>query len=176
MPIHSELASYDELYHLLEFHQSKELFYRAGCQPFFQMLQGYDEEITLIFARGFDGWMARVWPLTFDVMEELVAWATKLPRNGTRWHKHLFPPCSELAFALKEDYHHVRGMKGFHREWVREEYLAPLTIILRLVTCEGKFTVPKAFHFKLLAHFMLQRTINFPFYFVKSLEKMSSQV
>jgi hypothetical protein len=52
----------------------------------------------------------------------------------------------------------------------------PLIVITRLITCEGRYSIFKACHFRLLAHFQFNKPLNFPFYFLKSLEKMSSQV
>jgi hypothetical protein len=47
---------------------------------------------------------------------------------------------------------------------------------MRLITCEGRYSTFKACHFRLLAHFLFNKPLNFPFYFLKTLEKMSSQV
>ena len=118
--------------------------------------------------------MDRVGYLTFPVTEETIAVVTKLLREGTRWHKHMFLLLSSHDFALKMDYHHIAGMKGFHREWVKMEYLNPLAIIIHLITCEGKFTMFKDFHFLLLAHFVNQQFLNFPFSLLKSLKKLSN--
>jgi hypothetical protein len=52
----------------------------------------------------------------------------------------------------------------------------PLNIITSLITYEGRYSTFKAYHFRLLAHFQFNKPLNFPFYFLKSLEKMSSQV
>ena len=110
------------------------------------------------------------------VTEEIIAVATKLPREGTHWHKPLFLPWLSRDFALKLNYQHVAGTKGFHREWVKPKYLNPLAVIICLINWKGNFTVFKAFNFLLLAHFVNQQFLNFPFYFLKILEKMSNQV
>ena len=52
----------------------------------------------------------------------------------------------------------------------------PLIVITRLITCEGRYSTFKACHFRLLAHFLFNKPLNFSFYFLKILEKMSSQV
>jgi hypothetical protein len=52
----------------------------------------------------------------------------------------------------------------------------PLIIITSLITCEGRYSTFKSFHFILLAHFLFNKPLNFPFYFLKILENMSSQV
>ena len=114
--------------------------------------------------------------LTFPITKESILVATKLPREGSCWYKHLFLPWSFHDFSLKPYYQHVMGTKGFHREWVKPEYFNPLAIIIRLITCEGKFTLFKAFHFRLLAHFVNKQFLNFSYCFLKSLEKMLNQV
>jgi hypothetical protein len=52
----------------------------------------------------------------------------------------------------------------------------PLIVITGLITCEGIYSTFKACHFRLLAHFHFNKPLNFPFYFLKSLENISSQV
>ena len=56
------------------------------------------------------------------------------------------------------------------------ESIKHLIVITRLITCEDKYSTFKSRHFRLLAHFQFNKPLNFPFYFLKSLEKMSSQV
>ena len=125
----------------------------------------------MLFVKGFDGNMDMVGYLTFPVAEETIAIATNLPREITHWNKHLFLPRSSHNFTLKPYFQHVARTKGFHREWIKPEYLNPMTIIIRLITYEGKFTVFKVFFLCLPAYFVSQKFLNFPFYFLKSLEK-----
>ena len=101
-----------------------------------------------------------------------MALATKLPRKGACWHKHLFLLRMTHKFALKAKYQHIAGTKGFHREWIKPEYLEPLIVIIWLITYEGKYTIFKSCRLRLLAHFVNNWALNFPFYFLKSLEKM----
>ena len=101
MPNHLEPENYQDMFHILKFQVCQDIFFQAGWNPFLHLLQGYDEEISLLFAEGFDGKMSRVGYLLFPVTEETIAVATKHPREGTRWHKHLFLPQSSYQFALK---------------------------------------------------------------------------
>jgi hypothetical protein len=52
----------------------------------------------------------------------------------------------------------------------------PLIVITRLITCEGRYSTFKDCHFRLLAHFLFNKPLNFPVYFLKILDNMSSQV
>ena len=70
----------------------------------------------------------------------------------------------------------MKGETRFSKLWIIEEFISPLVMSTRLITCEGRFSTFKACHFLLLAHFEFSRLLNFPFYFWKSLGKMASQV
>ena len=128
------------------------MFLQTGWGSFLRLLEGHNDEISLLFAKGFDGKMAKVGHLTFSMTEESIALATKFPREGARWHKHLFLPWTTHEFALRVEYQNVANTKGYHREWIKLEYLEPLTVIIWLITCEGKYTIFKSSHLILLAH------------------------
>ena len=51
-------------------------------------MQGYDEDISVLFVRGFNGKMAKVGYIIFSITKETIGVATKLPREGTHSHKH----------------------------------------------------------------------------------------
>ena len=176
MSNHFEPEIYQDLFQLPEFRECREVFFRAGWNPFLQLLQGYDEEISLIFAMGFNGKKARVVHLIFPVSEDSIACATKLLWEGDRCHKHWFVPSASHKFSLKPEFWHVTGRKGFHRSLIKHEYLNSLTVIIHLITCEGNFSVFKSYHLHLLDYFVDKKCLNFPLFFLRSLEKMSNQV
>ena len=154
MPNCVELESYQDLFQIPEFQECREVFFHAGWNLILHLLQWSGEEILLFLVKGFDGKMARVGHLLFPVTEETIAVATKLPREGVSWHKHLFLPWSTYNFVLKASYRHVAGAKGLHQEWIKIEYINPLIIIIHLITCEGNFNVFKSCHLHLLSHFV----------------------
>jgi hypothetical protein len=86
--------------------------------------------------------------------------------------------CEDQAInrVFKTKFQNISGAKGYSKERIKEELINPLIVITRLITCEGRYSVFKAYHFRLLAHFQFNKPLNFPFYFLKSLKKMSSQV
>ena len=154
MPNFLEPESYQDLFQIPKFWEFQEIFFRDGWNPFLHLLQGYDEDISLIFTMGFDAKKDMVGHLIFLVTEEYISLLTKLQREGTHWHKHWFLPRASHKFTLKPKYQHVAGIKGFHWNWIKLEYLNPLLAIILLITYEGKFSVFKYFHLCLLAHFV----------------------
>jgi hypothetical protein len=102
--------------------------------------------------------------------------ATKLPQIRDRWFKQHQLPRQSYNWVFKLEYQNVSRAKGYSKGWIKYELINPLIIITRLITCEGKYSTFKAFHFCLLAHFQFGKPLNFPFYFLKSLEKISSHV
>jgi hypothetical protein len=122
------------------------------------------------------GRQVHVGSLTFGVSEESIAAATKLPRVGDRWFKNHQLLRSSYNRVFKPEFQNISGAKGYSKEWIKEELINPLIVITRLITCEGRYSTFKSCHFRLLAHFQFNKPLNFPFYFLKSLEKMSSQV
>jgi hypothetical protein len=102
--------------------------------------------------------------------------ATKLPRMGDRWFKNHQLSCSTYNRVFKPEFKNFSGAKGYSREWIKVELINLIIIIMRLITCEGRYSTFKACHFRLLAHFLFKKPWNFPFYFLKCLENMSSQV
>ena len=125
---------------------------------------------------GFDGREARVDHLVFLIIEESISCATKLPWEGECWHKHWFILRASHNFTLKTECHHVSGSKGYHHSWIKPEYLNPLIVIIHLVACKGKFSVFKSCHLRILAHFVNEKYLDFPFLFLRSLKKMSNLV
>ena len=125
---------------------------------------------------GFNGRKDRVGHLYFQVTEESISLATKLPWEGERWHKHWLVTRASHNFSLKPKFRYVTRAKGYHHSWIKLEYIKLLTVIIHLVTCKGKFSIFKSYKLRLLAHFVDNRCLNFPFFFRHSLEKMSNSV
>jgi hypothetical protein len=100
----------------------------------------------------------------------------KLLRVGDHWFKHHQLPQSRYNRVFKPEFHNVYGAKGYYKEWIKYNLINPLIFITIIITCEVRYYVFKAFHFRLLAHLQFNKPLNFPFYFLKSIEKMSSQV
>ena len=123
-----------------------------------------------------NGKKARFGHLLFPITKESIACAIKLPREGDRWHKRWFVLQASHNIFLKPEFQYMTGKKDFHHNWIKPKFLNPLKIIIHLITSKGNFSIFKSYHLRLLAHFVEQKYLNFPYYFLRRLEKMSNQV
>jgi hypothetical protein len=139
--------------------------------PFLSILQGHDDDISMQFVVGFDGRISHVGSLNFAVTKESIVAATKLPRMGDRWFKNHQLSCSIYNRVFKPEFESISAAKGYSKEWINPELVNPLIVITKLITCEGRYFTFKACHFRLLAHFLFNKPLNFPFYFLKILRK-----
>jgi hypothetical protein len=76
--------------------------------------------------------------------EESIASATKLPRVGD----HQLPK-ERYNRVFKTEFQNIFGAKGYSKEWIKEELINPLIFITKLITCEGRYFVFKAYQFRL---------------------------
>ena len=146
MPNQFEPESYQDLFQMKKFRECQEVLFCTGWNLFLHLLQRYGEEISLLFAMGFNGRMDRVGHISFQVTEESIAHANKIPWEGKQWHKHWFVPWASHNFSLKIKFWYVTGIKGYHHTWIKPKYINPLTVIIHLVTCEGMSSVFKSCH------------------------------
>jgi hypothetical protein len=176
MPKWYDPSSYANLFTIPEFSQCREVFLCPGWGSFLFHLQDHDDAISMKFALGFYGKKSHVGSLNFRVYEESISTSTKLPRIGDRWFKNHQLPRSRYNMVFKLEFQNISGAKGYSKEWIKYDLINPLIVITRLITCEGRYFIFKVCHFRLLAHFRFNKPLNFPFYFLNILEKMSSQV
>jgi hypothetical protein len=139
MPKQYKPSSYVNLLAIHEFAECREVFLRIGWGPFLACLQGHDDGVSLQFSLGFDGRMACMGSLAFLVSEETISSATKLPRVGDRWFKHHQFPQPSYKRVFKPDFKNVSRAKGYSKEWIKYEFINPLIVITRIITCEGRY-------------------------------------
>ena len=124
-----EVSSYEELKSLPEFPACKPLFWKAGWRSFFRNLKGYDDDVALEFAQSFDEETTQVGTLKFEVTEESIGLATKLPCTGEKWGKHHKVPKMLFQHLFLPEYRDSNSSKGFSEHWLHEKYRGPLQII-----------------------------------------------
>jgi hypothetical protein len=120
--------------------------------------------------------LARVTDLEIEVTEETLANVTGLPRTGEYWFKKLTLGTKICNRFLKAQYQNASWEKGVPRAYIMDEWQAPLEILQRYLTCEGRYALTYQYHVRILLHFESKELINFPYYLYKSLEKMSKMV
>jgi hypothetical protein len=169
MPRRYKPSSYAYLFAIPEFAQCREVFLHARWGAFLSSLQGHDDGLSMQFAVGFDGKIAHVGSLNFAVTEESISATTKLPRMGDRWFKNHQLPHSSYNRVFKLEFVSISGVKGYAKEWIKTELVNPLIIITNLITCEGRYSTFKACHFRLLAHFFVQQTLELSLLFSQNL-------
>jgi hypothetical protein len=172
--VRAEPTSWADLEALEGFQSFKEKLSARGWDYFLHLLQGHNETVTLKFALGFDGKRAHMGSLVFEVSEQTIARVTRLPRTGKSCSKNSKVSIPDFKPFLKEEYESVSSTKGYPELWIKPEFHKPLAIIQRVIACAGRYSYFQAYHLRILAHFESNLLMNFPYFFYKSLEKMSS--
>jgi hypothetical protein len=62
------------------------------------------------------------------------------------------------------------------RSWLQHPWDELVYIIQKFVTCEGRFSIVYLYHIKILQHLKGEKILNMPYYFLKSLSKMSMSI
>ena len=66
--------------------------------------------------------------------------------------------------------------KGVPIQNFKPEWIEPIKILQRYVTYEGRFAFVFKYYFRFLQHLSHESKMNLPFFFLKSLQKMSCRV
>jgi len=77
---------------------------------------------------------------------------------------------------LNARYENVSWERGVTRAYLMDEWQAPLAILQRYLTWQGRYALTYQYHVRILLHFESKELINFPYYLHKSLEKMAKMV
>ena len=83
-----EPVSMEELEQMPESNACRSMFRNTVWPAFFAKFQGYDDTVSLKFALGFDGKIARIRDVVMRVSEKTISHATGLPIHGERWFKN----------------------------------------------------------------------------------------
>ena len=117
--------------------------------------------------------------VTFDTLKckltrELLVEATGILDEGDYLFKK-FPFTFDAQKYLLPDAVADWG-KGVPIHKFKPEWIEPIKILQSYITCEGRFAFVFKYHFRFLQHLSHESKINLPFFFLKSLQKMSSTV
>jgi hypothetical protein len=125
------------------------------------------------FALTFDGCRAKVGDIQLEINEEFISSATGLPATGQRWFKNL--KVEEVPWPLLFVSRKVTSCdRGMPISALKTRWHDVLMIVKQFMTCEGRYRLIFLYHLHLLMNFM-GYPLNFPFYFQRSLYKMSKR-
>ena len=112
--------------------------------------------------------------LKFKLTRELLAEATGILDEGEYWFKKVpftFDAQKYLLPVVVADWGKGVPIQKFKPEWID-----PIKILQSYITCEWRFAFVFKYHFRFLQHLSHEAKMNLPFFFLKSLQKMSSRV
>ena len=85
-----------------EFPECATIFQRAGWFDFFKKINGFNLELSYIFAQGFDKNIVSFDTLTFELTRELIEEAIGIAGDGELWFKKIPFTFNSKDFLLSE--------------------------------------------------------------------------
>ena len=150
------------------------LFSEARWLKYFEKIHGHQTKVSDKFAQGLDKDIVTFDTLKIELTGELIAEATGIPDEGEYWFKKVpftFDSQNYLLPNVVADWG-----KGVHIQKFKPEWREPIKIMQSYVTCEGRYAFVFKYHFRFLQHLNHEAKMNLPFFFLKSLQKMSNKV
>jgi hypothetical protein len=144
-----------------------------GRLTFVQRFEGFNIVVAQQFTLTFDGCRAKVGDVQLEINEEFISSATGLPITGQRWFKN--SKAEEVPWPLMFVSRKVTSCeRGMPISMLKPRWHDLFIIVKQFVTCEGRYGLVFLYHLHLLMNFM-GYPLNMPFYFQRSLYKMSKR-
>jgi hypothetical protein len=144
-----------------------------GWLTFVQRFEGFNLVVAQQFALTFDGCRAKVGDIQLEIDEKFISSATGLPATGQRWFKN--SKVEEVPWTLLFVSRKVTSCdRGMPISMLKPRWHDLFLIVKQFVTCEGRYGLVFLYHLRLLMNFM-GYPLNMPFYFHRSLYKMSKR-
>jgi hypothetical protein len=158
---------------LLLFDNARKDLEDNGWLTFVQRFEGFNLFVAQQFALTFDGCRAKVGDIQLEINEEFISSATGLPSSGQRWFKN--SKVEEVPWPLLFVSRKVTSCdRGMPISALKPRWHDTLMVVKQFVTCEGRYGLVFLYHLRLLMNFM-GYPLNMPFYFQRSLYKMSKR-
>jgi hypothetical protein len=158
---------------LLLFDNARKDLEDNGWLTFVQRFEGFNLFVAQQFALTFDGCRAKVGDIQLEINEEFISSATGLPSSGQRWFKN--SKVEEVPWPLLFVSRKVTSCdRGMPISMLKPRWHDILMVVKQFVTCEGRYGLVFLYHLRLLMNFM-GYPLNMPFYFQRSLYKMSKR-
>jgi hypothetical protein len=150
-----------------------QIFEQAGWLQFLEKFQGFDLDLTMEFARSFDGSQATVRRLDILVSEESLSRVTGLPLQGEKWYKNFkVAPESWIPF-LKAPSPLPDLRRGIARDALSSPWDEVVFHLQKFVTCEGRYNLVHHYHIRILLHLKGDKPLSMPYFLHRSLSKMA---
>lgn len=117
-----ESSSCQVLENTHSFQASKSLFTANEWFQFFNRFNEHDVDVSLQFAKAFDGSQAQVGDLTLMVFDQSISRATGPPMEGEKWFRKGKLTKAQINQLLKAEFHTIKLGKGFPRHYLHEEW------------------------------------------------------
>jgi hypothetical protein len=158
---------------LLMFDNARKDLEDNGWLTFIQRFEGFNLCVAQQFALTFDGCRAKVGDIQLEIDEKFISSATGLPSSGQRWFKN--SKVEEVPWTLLFVSRKVTSCdRGMPISALKTRWHDTLMVVKQFVTCEGRYGLVFLYHLRLLMNFM-GYSLNMPFYFQRSLYKMSKR-
>lgn len=120
--------------------------------------------------------MTHVGDIIMEVSEKSIAKATRFSTEGEHWSKNMTITREKWQRFLKPQFQNVKLMTIMPRGYIKEEWQKVLMVLQKFITGEGCYEFTYQYHVRMLLHSKAKMMPNFPFFLMKSLQKMSHQV
>lgn len=148
----------------------------AGWYEFKKKFSGENYGVSRTFFLSFDGVQVQLGTLKFEVTKKSIARALFLPQTGECWYKGLAFDAIYLNFFVKFEHHNPVWKNGVPKDWMKEEWHKVLLVVLRYITCEGRFNTTHILHMRFLYHISGYKDINLSYFLHTDLLKMSKKI
>ena len=142
------------------------IFQRAGWFDFFHRINGFNLELSYIFAQGFDKNIVSFDTLKFELTREVTEEATGIAGDGELWFKKIPFTFNSKDFLLPEA-ETLNWGKGVQLHKFRPEWREAIKILQSYITCEGRFALVFKYNIRFLQHLNQESKMNLPFFLFK---------
>jgi hypothetical protein len=166
----------DGMWYFEEHPKVAECFKQVGIFSYCEKLTIFHQQVSEAFSLSYDGRIAKIGRVEFIIDEAAIAEYTGLPRTGNCWFKTSSPSNVEFRSYLLPVHKALTWKKDIPMSYLKLKWKTLLKAILVYITCEGRYNRVMYYHFKLLNHFTGREHLNIPYFFHRTLIKMSKQV
>ena len=156
------------------FPESPKLFQESGCFQYFEKIDGHHTEVSYGFSQGLEKDIVSFNTLRIELTRELIPEAIGIDDEGEFWFKKVPFVFNSQNFLLPNVV--ADWGKGVHIQKFKPKWREPIKILQTYITCEGRYASVFKNHIRFLQHLNQQSKMNIPFFFLKSLQKMSRRV